>query len=158
MGPTDPNVGMLFSFIAVAIASIASMFVFLALVARFGFKIQISLQSFITSMTLSSLLFLLLTTLIPMPEEEVPGSIGQFELMSLALFVITLISFVVFLKIFRKKNIREQVLIKCTKSNEKEKPFYNEILSNLEKKEDHSKERSKKTEKSKFWHKWKSKK
>jgi len=158
MGPTDPNVGMLFSFIAVAIASIASMFVFLALVARFGFKIQISLQSFITSMTLSSLLFLLLTTLIPMPEEEVPGSIGQFELMSLALFVITLISFVVFLKIFRKKNIREQVLIKCTKSNEKEKPFYNEILSNLEKIEDLSKESSKKTEKSKFWHKWKSKK
>ena len=109
-------------------------------------------------MTLSSLLFLLLTTLIPMPEEEVPGSIGQFELMSLALFVITLISFVVFLKIFRKKNIREQVLIKCTKSNEKEKPFYNEILSNLEKIEDLSKESSKKTEKSKFWHKWKSKK
>lgn len=158
MGPTDPNVGMLFSFIAVAIASIASMFVFLAVVARFGFKIKISLQSFITSMTLSSVLFLLLTTLIPMPEEEVPGSIGQFELMSLALFVITLISFVVFLKIFRKKNIREQVLIKCTKSNEKEKPFYKEILSNLEKIEDLSKKSEKMTEKSKFWHKWKSKK
>ena len=60
MGPTDPNVGMLFSFIAVAIASIASMFVFLALVARFGFKIQISLQSFITSILLFSLFFLFL--------------------------------------------------------------------------------------------------
>lgn len=93
-----------------------------------------------------------------MPEEGATGSIGVFEAMSLGIFVITLISFVFFLKIFRKKNIHELVLIKCSESSELEKPIYSEILANLEKIDAICKDRSKNTVKTKFWRRWMSKK
>ncbi|TCM59882.1 hypothetical protein EC844_1372 [Acinetobacter calcoaceticus] len=54
------------------------------------------------------------------------------ELLSISFSAIALILFILFLKYFRKKNIQERVLLKYSKSGDKEKALYNELLPSLD--------------------------
>ena len=126
--PTYADAGLFLVIIATAIATILTGFLIVACIARFGFKIKVSVSSFITAAVFSVLLFIGVGALGP---NESTSSLTVVQVFSLVLFIGTILINIFLLKCLRPRSIEELVLAEHKKSNSDCKEHYKIILNEL---------------------------
>lgn len=128
LDPTSVNSGLFLVVLASAIATILAAFLVLAFIARVGFKIKISISSFITSVVTALLSFVVIGVFGP---TEANNGIAHVQLYSLGMFIATIIVFFLMLKLLRPKTLEEQILKKYNSSPDELKSHFKNILNEL---------------------------
>ncbi|MDH2104132.1 MULTISPECIES: hypothetical protein [Acinetobacter] len=125
LDPSNTNPGLFLVIMATAIGTILFGFLIVALIARYKFKIKVTVSSFIAAVTLSVFSFICFGSLGPM---EPKYSTSVVQLYALGLLAGTLILNIVLLKLFSPKTIEQLALKGFNKSENEQKEHYKNIL------------------------------
>ena len=128
LDPSNTNPGIFLVIMATAIGTIIFGFFIVALIARYKFKIKVTISSFIAAVTLSVLSFISFGSIGPL---EPKYSTSVVQIYALGLLLGTLILNILLLKMFSPKNIEQLALKGFYKAENEQKEHYKNILKEL---------------------------